>query len=143
MSKFRRASHSVHSMRVHLVWITKYRYKVLKGEVGYRLRELLRQDCARMDIQIIKGVVSKDHIYLYISYPPKLSVSEIVKKLKGRSSKKIQQEFTELRKRYWGRHLWGIGYGALSSGNITDETIQNYIDNHDESNKFENDFKIK
>ena len=131
MWKIRHASHTAFSLRVHLVWITKYRYKVLRRGVAERVRELIRQDCARLDIQIVSGVVSRDHIHLFLSYPPSLSVSDMVKQLKGRSSRKLQQEFPELRKRYWGRHFWGIGYGAFSSGNVTDEMIQDYIERHD------------
>jgi putative transposase len=133
MKRHRKLSHSLFELKVHLVWITKYRYKVLKGPVGRRVREIIRQDCERLDISILSGVVSSDHIHLFLSYPPKYSISKIVKQLKGRSSKKIQGEFLELRKKYWGRHFWGIGYAAFSSGNITDEIIKEYIENHTES----------
>ncbi len=108
----RKSSHTIHQLQVHLVWITKYRYHVLGGEVQLRSRELIKQTCNSLDIQIIKGVVSKDHIHLHISYPPKLSVSDIVKRLKGRSAKLLLSEYPELKRRYWGGHLWGIGYGA-------------------------------
>ena len=83
-----------------------------------------------MDIQILKGVVSKDHIHLPISYPPRVSISDIVKRLKGRSSRILLQEFPELRRRYWGSHFWGIGYGAWSVGNITDKILQTYLNHH-------------
>jgi putative transposase len=130
MSRNRYSSHSVHQLQVHLVWITKYRYQVLKGDVQVRCRDLLRQICDALDIQILKGVVSKDHIHLHISYPPKLSVSEIVKRLKGRSSRILLDEFADLKKRYWGSHLWAVGYGAWSVGNITDEMLQEYLEHH-------------
>jgi len=142
MSKFRKSSHTVHLLKVHLVWITKYRYKVLKGVVGLRVRDIIRQDCERMDIQIIKGVVSPDHIHLFINYPSNIRISDIVKQLKGRSSRRIQQEFQELRKKYWGCHFWGIGYGAFSAGNITDEIIKAYIKNHDHNNLSDDDFTV-
>ncbi|MCE1169620.1 MAG: IS200/IS605 family transposase [Sphingobacteriia bacterium] len=135
----RKSSHSVHQLHVHIVWSTKYRYGVMRGEVQIRCRDLIRQMCDTMDIRILKGVVSKDHIHLHISYPPKLSISEIVKRLKGRSARLLMDEFVELKKRYWGQHLWGIGYGAWSSGNITDEMIQNYLEHHrDNPNSDEN-----
>ena len=86
--------------------------------------------CDSLDIRILKGVVSKDHIHLHISYPPKLSISDIVKRLKGRSARMLLDEFSELNRRYWGRHLWGIGYGAWSTGNITDAMIQEYLEHH-------------
>ena len=115
----------------------------MKGDIGQRIREIIRQDCEKLDIQIISGVVSPDHIHLFINYPPNLRISDIVKQLKGRSSRKIQQEFVELRKRYWGRHFWGIGYGAFSSGNVTDEIIKNYIKNHDQNSLKDDDFLVE
>ena len=127
MENVRKGSHSIHQLHVHLVWSTKYRYEVLRGDIQVRCRELIRQTCDSLDIQILKGVVSKDHIHLHISYPPKLSISEILKRLKGRSAKMLLVEYSELKKRYWGGHLWGIGYGAWSTGNITDEMIQQYF----------------
>jgi len=69
---------------------------------------------------------------LHISYPPKLSVSEIMRRIKGRSSKKLMEEFPHLHKRYWGKHFWSIGYGAWSSGTLTQEMINNYLDHHGE-----------
>ncbi|MFV0420374.1 MAG: IS200/IS605 family transposase, partial [Dysgonomonas sp.] len=77
----RRSSHNINSLQVHLVWITKYRYQVLQGDIQLRCRDILRQVCNSMDIQIIKGVVSKDHIHLHLSYPPQLSISDIVRRL--------------------------------------------------------------
>lgn len=130
MRIIRKSSHSVHDLRVHLVWVTKYRYKVLVDRVGLRIRELIRQTCEANDIQIIRGHVSKDHVHLYISYPPTISISEILKLLKGRSSRLIQQEFPQLGKQYWGKHFWAIGYAAFSSGEVTDEMIREYIKKH-------------
>ena len=135
----RKSSHSVHSLQVHLVWITKYRYHVLQGDVQLRCRDILRQVCNSLDIQILKGVVSKDHIHLHLSYPPVLSISDIVKRLKGRSSRMLLQEFPELNRRYWGNHFWGIGYGSWSTGNITEELLSSYLDHHkDHPNSNEN-----
>ena len=144
MRPHKKATHAVYDLKVHLIWITKYRYKVLTKPVGLRVRELIRQTCDKKDIEIIQGVVSKDHVHLYISYPPKLSVSEIVKALKGRSSRKIQQEFPHLQKQYWGRHFWAIGYAAFSSGHVTDEIIQEYIKRHDNHrNHNDDDFSVE
>ena len=83
----RSSSHSVHQIQVHIVWITKYRYPVLAGDIQLRCRELIRQTCNTLDVQILKGVVSKDHIHLHLSYPPNISISDIVKRTKGRSAK--------------------------------------------------------
>ena len=107
MRSYRKASHTVHDLKVHLVWITKYRYKVLTNEIGLRIREIVRQFCTENDIQIIQGRLSKDHVHLYVSYPPKWSVSDMVRRMKGRSSKKIQEEYPELGKKYWGETFLG------------------------------------
>ena len=130
MQNIRKGSHSTHQLHVHLVWSTKYRYEVLRGDIQVRCRDLIRQTCDSLDIQILKGVVSKDHVHLHLSYPPKLSISDIMKRLKGRSAKLLLVEYSELKKRYWGGHLWGIGYAAWSTGNITDEMIQEYLNHH-------------
>lgn len=129
----RHGSHTLSRLTVHLVWVTKYRYHVLTGDAQKRCRELLIQMCNAEDIIILKGAVSADHVHMHIEYPPKLSVSEIMQKLKGRSSCLIQDEFPHLQKRYWGNHFWSTGFGAWSTGNITEEMIQNYIAGHKDS----------
>jgi len=83
------------------------------------------------EITIIKGHVSRDHVHLYVSAPPRMSVSQVVQYLKGKSSRILQQEFSSLRKRYWGQHLWARGYFCASSGTVTDEMIKAYIEQQD------------
>ena len=126
----RHGSHTVSRLAVHIVWVTKYRYHVLKGEIQKRCRMLLVQICDAEDVRIVKGVVSKDHVHMLLEYPPSLSVSDLVKRLKGRTSRLLQQEFPELQKRYWGKHFWAVGYGAWSSGNITDELVAEDLEHH-------------
>ncbi len=130
MDNQRSNGHTVSDLSVHIVWSTKYRYSVLEGDLKSRCRTLLIQICESEDVVILKGVVSKDHVHMHISYRPSMSVSDIVKKLKGRSSRKLQQEFPVLKKRYWGRHFWAIGYGCWSTGNITDEMVNAYLEHH-------------
>ncbi len=130
MKNQRRSGHTVTQLKSHIVWVTKYRYPVLTGEIQKRCRELIIQICDAEDIRILKGVVSKDHIHMHIEYPARLSISDMVKRLKGRTSRRLQDEFPELKKRYWGRHFWAIGYGAWSTGNITDEMVQEYLEHH-------------
>ena len=143
MQNIRKGSHSIHQLHVHLVWSTKYRYEVLRGDIQIRCRDLICQTCDSLDIQILKGVVSKDHIHLHLSYPPKLSISEILKRLKGRSAKILLLEYSELKKRYWGGHLWAIGYGAWSTGNITDEMIQEYLNHHKDGPNSDQNFILE
>ena len=94
---YRTGSHTKTRLSVHLVWVTKYRYKVLANEVKHRCREIVIEDCDALELQILKGVVSSDHIHIHIEYPPKLSISEIMKQLKGRSSRILQKEFPHLK----------------------------------------------
>jgi putative transposase len=124
-----------------LVWITKYRKKVLQGVVSERVRELIRGICKEHEVEIIKGHVAKDHVHLFVSVPPHLAVSKLVQYLKGKSSYKMLQENKVLSREFWGRHLWGRGYFVATSGNITDEVIMEYIENQDK-NSTDEDFTI-
>ncbi len=130
MKDHRRSSHTVSRLTAHVVWVTKYRYGVLQGDVQLRCRELLIQICDSDDVRILKGVVSKDHVHMHVEYPPRVSLSDLVKRMKGRSSRRLQEEYPSLKKRYWGRHFWAIGYGVWSTGNITDEMVQAYLEHH-------------
>ncbi|MEM7803148.1 MAG: IS200/IS605 family transposase [Chloroflexota bacterium] len=125
---YRKTSHSVYDIKYHVVWITKYRKRVLRGQVGLRLRDLVRQVCAAEDILIVSGNIQPDHVHLLISVPPNLAVSQVMHKIKGRSSRKLLQEFEDLKKEFWGRHLWARGYFAASTGNVTDEIIKQCIE---------------
>ena len=141
MQHYRKTSHSVYDLKYHVVWITKYRKQVLTGLVAERLRELIRQICKANDIEIIKGHVSKDHVHLFVSVPPHISVSNLVQMIKGKTSRKMLGDFNPLQKAFWGRHLWARGYFVASSGNITDEVIMEYIEHQDIGDEDE-DFKI-
>lgn len=143
MDNLRKGTHSVNQLHVHIVWSTKYRYSVLRGDIQLRCRDLIRQCCDIMDVRILKGVVSKDLVHLHVSYAPKLSVSDLVKRIKGRSVRLLLDEFSELKKRYWGQHLWGIGYGAWGTGNITDEMIQQYLDHHQDGPNSDQNFILE
>ena len=139
----RKGSHTVYDLRVHLVWIAKYRYKVLDKAIGNRTRELIRQYCLNNDINILRGFVSKDHVHLYVSYPPTLSVSDMMKNIKGMTSRKLQQEYPNLGKSYWGKHFWAVGYGAFSAGEVNDKTIQNYLKQHDTKHHSDDGFVVE
>lgn len=128
MKHYRTTSHSKYDLKAHIVFLPKYRKRVLYGQIGTKIRDLIRQICTEMDIEIISGKVSADHVHLFLSYPPHLAISQIAQKIKGKSSYKILSVFPELRKIFWGRHFWARGYLAVSSGNITDEIVQQYIE---------------
>ena len=129
MDGYRKNSHAVYDIKYHVIWVTKYRYKVLSGPIAIRARELIRQGCEARGIIILQGSVGKDHIHLLISCPPSLAPSKILQYLKGRSSRLLQDEFPELKKRYCGQHLWARGYFCATVGTVTEDIIRNYIAN--------------
>lgn len=133
MQNYRKTAHSTYDCKYHIVWITKYRKKVMVGVVAERVRELVRGICKENEVEILKGHVSKDHVHLFVSVPPHLSISKLVQYLKGKSSYKLLQENKQLSKAFWGRHLWARGYFVATSGNITDEMVLEYIKNQDEN----------
>ena len=140
--EYRYGSHTVFNIEYHFVWVAKYRYKVLTEDVALRVRELVRQTCETFEIRIIKGVISKDHVHIFVSAPPTLAPSEIMRRIKGRTSARLFEEFPHLRKRFWGRHFWARGYFCASSGQVTDEMIKTYLEHHFEP-KPDDDFKTE
>jgi putative transposase len=143
MTRQRINGHTVSRLTVHIVWSTKYRYSVLQGDIQTRCRKLLIQICDADDIVILKGVVSNDHIHMHIEYRPSQDISTIVKRLKGRTSRKLQEEFPELRKKYWGRHFWAIGFGCWSTGNITDKMLNEYLEHYRKSSNDNDNFILE
>jgi len=145
MEEYRHGTHSVFRLHVHLVWIMKYRKPVMRGDCAKRLRELTRQICSDMGVEIVSGMIRPDHVHMLVSIPPQVSVSKLVQKVKGKTSYKLQREFQALRKEYWGQRMWARGYFACSTGNVSDEMIRAYIEGHkDKDDAFgvsDDDFK--
>jgi len=94
------------------------------------IREIILQTCEEMGVHIVRGVLARDHVHMFMSIPPKLSLPKVMHRIKGRSSLRIQMEFPELRKRYWGRRFWACGYFSTTSGNVTDDIILQYLELH-------------
>jgi putative transposase len=136
----RKISHVQYDIEYHIVWTTKYRYRILNGKIALRARELIRQSCNSMDVTIIKGSIGKEHIHLLVSCPPSLSVSKLVQQLKGKTSRKLQMEYDELKRKYWGQHLWASGYFCRSVGTVTKDIIKDYIEN--QSDEYNENFKV-
>lgn len=87
--EYRTGSHTKYKIEYHFVWVTKYRYQILYGDVAERVRKLVRQACVMFEIEIIRGVVSKDHVHILISAPPTMNPSEIMRRIKGRTAAKL------------------------------------------------------
>jgi putative transposase len=144
MKDYRKSSHCIYDLKYHLVWITKYRKPILGGEIGKRVREVVRQICASLDVEIIKGNIRQDHVHMLVSVPPTLSVSKLVQRMKGVTSRKLLQENRGLNKAFWGRHLWSRGYFVASVGEVTEEVISRYIEDEHKMERDEDaDFKVE
>ncbi len=115
---YRYGSHTVYNIAYHFVWVTKYRDKVLTGDVALRVRDLVRQTCEIFEIKILKGVVRKDHVPILVSAPPHMAPSERMRRIKGRSARQLCEEFPLLKKRQRisGTSLRAESLGPLSHG---------------------------
>ena len=128
-----KGAHTQYDLQVHVVWLTKYRKRILVGKVAQRLKILLMQGCSAKNITIIKGSVQSNHVHLLLAIPATLSMAQVMQYLKGRSSKKLQEEFPHLRKEYWGQHMWATGYFCRSVGKVTQDMIEEYIENQNDN----------
>lgn len=113
-------SHTRWSCQYHIVFISKYRKKVMYGKVREDMKEILRTLCNYKKVEIISGAVCSDHIHICVSIPPKISVSEFVGYLKGKSALMIHDKHPEFSNR-WNREFWARGYYVTTIGNINDK----------------------
>lgn len=138
MQEYRKSSHTIFDNRFHLVWVTKYRYKVFDKVKGEKCRNLIREICRTNDVDILSGHVSSEHVHIYVSVPPHLSISKLMQYIKGKTSRRLQIEVPEIKRRYWGRHIWARGYFSATVGELSDEIIKNYIENQDKHHHSDN-----
>ena len=112
----------------HIVWIPKYRHKVLVGEVAQELERLLREVAEKNDMEIISLSVQPDHVHVFISAPPRFAPAEIVNLLKGYTSRKLREKFPGLKSRVHSKGLWVRSYYIGTAGHVSQETIKRYIE---------------
>ena len=140
---YRKGSHTTYAIEYHFVWSTKYRREALRGDVAERLRELVRQTCEAMEVRILSGVVSADHVHILVSAPPQWAPSEVMRRVKGRTAKRLLDDFPRLKKQFWGRHVWARGYFCVTSGAMTREKIEEYLAHHFEPKGGADNFEIE
>ena len=127
MSRFRKLSHSIWHCQYHIVWVPKYRFRILSGKVGAEVVRCVRAFSERMGSEIVELNVQNDHVHLLVMVPPKVSVSEYVGTLKGRTAIRVFNKFRNLKaKPYWGNHLWARGYCVDTVG-LDSEMILKYV----------------
>ena len=127
MSRFQKLSHVIWHCQYHIVWVPKYRYKVLKGKIGEEVRKTIIVQSERLGCEIVELNVQVDHVHLLIKVPPKVSVSALMGVMKGKSAIRVFSKFAELKQRpYWGNHFWAEGYFVDTVG-LNSEMIQKYV----------------
>ena len=131
-TRYRRGAHTVTDLKYHFVWKTKYSYPVLRGDLGLRFRDLLKEICREKGFVIVKGNIRANHVHVLVSAPTDCSPAKIAQYLKGKSSYSLQREFPWIRKRYWGQHIWARGYFCATVGAVTEEQVKAYIEEQDD-----------
>ena len=124
-------SHTRWKCQYHIVFIPKYRRKVMMGQVKEDIREIIKRLCEYKKVEIVSGAVCSNHIHLCVSIPPKLSVSEFMGYLKGKSALMIFDKHPEIASK-WNKSFWARGYYVATIGNITEEAIKRYIEEEQE-----------
>lgn len=127
MSRFEKLSHVLWHCQYHIIWVPKYRYRVLKGAIGHFVQAQIVAEVERSGGKTVELNVQEDHVHLLAKVPPKLSISVLMGKLKGKTAIRVFQKFPDLRtKRYWGNHFWAPGYCVDTVG-LDAEMIKKYV----------------
>ena len=125
--KYRKLSHVVYQCTYHVVWVPKYRFRILKGGVKELLEEDIRMLCAWKEVEVLELSVQEDHVHLVCSIPPKVSVSQLMGFLKGKLAIKLFKTYPRMKQKpYWGNHFWARGYFVNTVG-MDEEVIRRYV----------------
>ena len=122
------SSEAVFEINLHIVLVTKNRQSIFSGPIKRKLRDVIREICDDQQVEILSGNISNDHVHLLISISPKININKFILLLKGKTTYSLFTTYTELKDRYYNRHLWAKGCFCLSCGDVTDEKIQSYIE---------------
>ena len=143
MSRFKRLSHVLWSCKFHIVWVPKYRYRVLTGPVALEVTKTIHVYCGRLGAQIVELNVQADHVHLLVAVPPKVSISQLMGMVKGKTAIQIFRQFPGLKsKPYWGNHFWARGYCVDTVG-LNEEMIQKYVRFQEKEEKRQEGFEPK
>ena len=127
MSRFEKLSHVIWHCQYHIVWIPKYRYKVLNGKIKEEIHKTIIIQSDRLGCNVVELNIQNDHVHLLIKVPPKISISSLMGTLKGKSAIRVFNKFPELKQRpYWGNHFWAAGYCVDTVG-LDSEMIKKYV----------------
>ena len=129
---YKHSSHATYNLTGHVVWITKYRRRVIDAKMKKRLETIIRWVCKENYIQVIVLGFEKDHVHCLLSFPITSDIPDVIRRIKGRTSKVIREEFSEYLKEYykgrWKQHLWAVWYFFCSVGKVDMDIVQRYVE---------------
>ena len=126
MEAYKQLSHTTYLCNYHVIFCPKYRFRIVRGKIGQKVRDWIRRIAEWKGVEIIEGHVSVDHVHLVLSIPPKYAVSEVIGTIKGRVAIRMFKEVPETRKKYWGRRFWARGYFVSTIG-VNESIIRQYV----------------
>ena len=142
MSRFRRLSHTIWHCQYHIVWVPKYRFRILIGEVAQSVASGIQAICGFSGCEVVELNVQKDHVHLLVMVPPKVSISDLMGRVKGQTAMKVFRQFRQLRKKpYWGNHFWAKGYCVDTVG-LDAEMISRYVRYQEKREKQQEQLKL-
>ena len=127
MARYAKGSHTKHRLQYHLVWIPKYRRRVIQGKIAIRLKRLMYEACKMNGWWISELSIQSDHVHIVVEIPPHISVAEVVQIFKGGTSRILRKEFPEMEEFLWGDSFWADGYFAETVGKVDEEVVKRYI----------------
>jgi putative transposase len=127
MARYARGSHTKHRLQYHIVWIPKYRRRVIQGKIAIRLKRLMYEACKMNRWWISEMSIQSDHVHIVVELPPHMSVAEVVRIFKGGTSRVLRKEFPEMQEFLWGESFWADGYFAETVGKVDEEVVKRYI----------------
>jgi len=143
MSRFKKLTHVIWHCQYHIVWVPKYRYRVLQGVIGREVRNCVEVYSSRLRCEVEELNVQVDHVHLLVSVPPKVSISELMGVVKGKSALRVFTRFPQLRKRpYWGNHFWTKGYCVDTVG-LDAEMIRQYVKYQEKEERKQGDLDLR
>ena len=127
MSRFRKLSHAIWHCQYHIVWVPKYRFRILTGQVGSEVNRCIRTFAEQQKSEVVELNIQTDHVHLLTMVPPKVSISNYVGTIKGRTAIRVFNKFRQLKQKpYWGNHFWARGYCVDTVG-LDEEKIRKYV----------------
>ena len=143
MSRFRKLSHSIWHCQYHMVWVPKYRFRVLTGTIRDEVSHCIQAFAEQLKSEVVELSVQPDHVHLLAMVPPKVSISDYVGTIKGRTAIRVFNKFRGLKdKRYWGNHFWSKGYCVDTVG-LDEEMIRKYVKYQEKQETRQEELKFK